>query len=810
MMKSRGSRSSEADSPRDLPSMPMAGGNRPPTEEANTQPPDAPAAMEFASPPSLPGGMRPLWGNRAPQPQPEDEPAAMEVASPPSLPGGMKPLWGNRAPQAQPQPVEASETAVEDGPPAVPSGMRPMWGNGPRSQAVSKPPVPLWGNRSAAGTPSSGDAIGSGMLNSPTDAPVFRGADEAPPNMVTGELGTSLSTSDDASPFSTGAAAALEMGLGTSAAIAKASVPPEISLRQQSVLSDGEKSKGVGDGEKSKGLGDGEKSSVEKKAKKILPGSAYMYEIGEKLGEGSYAKVKLCRAVDQDLTFAVKIFKVSLLKRRRLWDSEVSGFKTAFDDVRREIAIMKRLAHENVMNMHDVIDDPNKNKLYMVMDYCPRGAIMETEKMPCEPIRMPDLRRWFTDTVIGLDYLHFQGVVHNDLKPDNILIAGDGRAVISDFGVSRVTPPSAAPPPHPTATLCIPRRAHPPTCRPPSRARCPARDPLARLPACLQVHPNKSDVTIGAPGTPTYTAPEVWGVGGYAGKIADVWSLGVTLHAMVFGTLPYMSFNQQELIAMVTDPTEWHCDNASCAHPCDDPALLELLTGMMQKVPGARFSLEDVEKSPWAAAAITMRHAAHGAWERIEVNEEELRRAVISGHVNNFRRTKNGPRAPLRRPLACSLRPLVTQHICPPPPCLASRALQAPITRLASTNARCLLLHPCSPSRTRLSILTHPSHRSHPSVHVHPSSAYTIHPAHMRPSGAAYASTPSITSLPSHVAKQALCSSSPIRRSTPCTRRYMPRLAARSCPSCTMPRRRAASAWCWSSRIWSMGWSSHA
>jgi len=467
----------------------------------------------------------------------------------------------------------------------VPSGMpRPMWGNGPRSQAVSKPPVPLWGNRSAAETPSSGDAVGNGMLNSPTDAPVFRGADEVPPNMVTGESGTSLSASDDASPFSTGAAAAPAMGLGTSAAMPEASVPPEMSPMQQSLLSDGEKSKG---------LGDGEKSCVEKKAKKILPGSAYMYELGEKLGEGSYAKVKLCRAVDQDLTFAVKIFKVSLLKRRRLWDSEVSGFKTAFDDVRREIAIMKRLAHENVMNMHDVIDDPNKNKLYMVMDYCPRGAIMETEKMPCEPIKMPDLRRWFTDTVIGLDYLHFQGVVHNDLKPDNILIAGDGRAVISDFGVSRV-------------------------------------------------HPNKSDVAIGAPGTPTYTAPEVWGVGGYAGKIADVWSLGVTLHAMVFGTLPYMSFNQQELIAMVTDPTEWHCDNASCAYPCDDPALLELLTGMMQKVPGARFSLEDVEKSPWAAAAITMRHAAHGAWERIEVNEEELRRAVISGHVNNFRRTKNG------------------------------------------------------------------------------------------------------------------------------------------------------------------------
>jgi hypothetical protein len=90
--------------------------------------------------------------------------------------------------------------------------------------------------------------------------------------------------------------------------------------------------------------------------------------------------VKRAQATDSqtgaELTFAVKIFKVSLLKRRRMWDSQVSGYKTAFDDVLREIAIMKRLDHENVMVMHDVVDDSSCNKLYMVGDERTPRAIL--------------------------------------------------------------------------------------------------------------------------------------------------------------------------------------------------------------------------------------------------------------------------------------------------------------------------------------------------------------------------------------------------------------------------------------------------
>ena len=396
---------------------------------------DGNSAVQAAAPPFV----RPMWSNKAPPP-PADTPAdeaplaaaaTDAAASAAPPPPFVRPMWSNSAP---PPPPPAAEAAADDAAPAPPQPpfVKPMWSNRPRADANA--------------------------------------------TMLTGESAASASTQ-----MSTGGSVASEASVGNSDAAASAAPTADATSSEPRGVTRRDSAPDAAGGKDGK--------------RKVLQGTQFQYELGVVLGKGSYAKVKLCKTIESEETFAVKIFKVSLLKRRRMWDSEQGGFRTAFDDVLREIAIMKRLAHANVMSMHDVVDDASANKLYMVMDYCPRGAIMETESMPCAPLDAADARRWFADAVVGLEYLHFQGVVHYDLKPDNILVASDGRAVISDFGVSRV-------------------------------------------------QPNRSDMCVGSPGTPTYTAPEVWSANSYQGRLADVWSLGVTLHAMVFGCLPYSAESQ--------------------------------------------------------------------------------------------------------------------------------------------------------------------------------------------------------------------------------------------------------------------------
>merc|ERR1711899_536152 len=231
------------------------------------------------------------------------------------------------------------------------------------------------------------------------------------------------------------------------------------------------------------------------------------------IGQGSYGIVKLAYNKDDDVQYAMKILSKKKLKRkgglfaRRAPPraSPVGGgvrkpSENPLQKVYREIAIMKKLDHPNVCKLHEVLDDPEDDNLYMVFELLKHGELLEVpSKNP-----MSEKETWlaFRDVVHGLEYLHYQKIIHRDLKPSNLLRADSGEVKIADLGVS-----------------------------------------------------NEFDGTdaflTNTAGTPAFTAPECLSIkqgdSPYSGKAADIWSLGVTLYCLVFGSLP---FHDENIVAL--------------------------------------------------------------------------------------------------------------------------------------------------------------------------------------------------------------------------------------------------------------------
>ena len=141
-----------------------------------------------------------------------------------------------------------------------------------------------------------------------------------------------------------------------------------------------------------------------------------------------------------DNLYAVKIFHKSLLKKIRTMerDKETRKMKvhTALEQVEKEIALMKKMHHPNIVSLFEVIDSPESDLLYMVIEYMPLGEILtyqgdgtfrrSTNDVPGYNAKLghfdaPMAALFFVDVLHGLAYLHQHRVVHRDLKPENIL-----------------------------------------------------------------------------------------------------------------------------------------------------------------------------------------------------------------------------------------------------------------------------------------------------------------------------------------------------------------------------------------------------
>ncbi|XP_063361380.1 serine/threonine-protein kinase STK11 [Cydia amplana] len=258
------------------------------------------------------------------------------------------------------------------------------------------------------------------------------------------------------------------------------------------------------------------------------------YVMGDILGEGSYGKVKEMLDSESLCRRAVKILKKR--KLRRIPNGE--------QNVQREIQLLRILRHKNVIELVDVLYNDEKQKMYLVMEFCV-GVLQDMlESSPGKKFPQQQAHDYFTQLLDGLEYLHGQGVVHKDIKPGNLLLTLDSTLKITDFGVAE------------------------------------ALDMFSPEDTCYT-----------GQGSPAFQPPEIAnGAEQFSGFKVDIWSSGVTLYNMTTGRYPYEGDNVYRLLEAI-----------GRGEPAPPPAnlgstLRSLLIAMLQREPQRRPSVHEIRR----------------------------------------------------------------------------------------------------------------------------------------------------------------------------------------------------------------------
>jgi eukaryotic-like serine/threonine-protein kinase len=145
------------------------------------------------------------------------------------------------------------------------------------------------------------------------------------------------------------------------------------------------------------------------------------YVLDRQLARGGMAAVWLANDVILERPVAIKVLSDTLAG-----DSE---FLTRF---RREAQVAARLSHPNLVSVYDF--DAGEERPYLVMEYVPGGDLRERLTEGDDGI---DVERLAAELLSALRHIHAAGVLHRDVKPQNVLIAEDGRAQLTDFGIAQ-------------------------------------------------------------------------------------------------------------------------------------------------------------------------------------------------------------------------------------------------------------------------------------------------------------------------------------------------------------------------------------
>ena len=252
------------------------------------------------------------------------------------------------------------------------------------------------------------------------------------------------------------------------------------------------------------------------------------YQIEGRIGSGGMAEIYRARDLMLERIVAIKLLREDF--------STEPAFRERF---RQEAKAAANLSHPNIVTIHDFgFDD---QQIFIVMEYVP-GTDLKTILQSRGGLGVEETLPLIIQACAGIGYAHRVGLVHCDVKPQNMIVTPDQRLKVTDFGIAR---------------------------------------------ALASIHPQEINHVVW--GSPQYFAPEQ-AAGLSPSPASDVYGLGVVLYEMLTGRLPFIASTASELshmhrTVMPTPPSQ--------INPLIPPALEQACLKVLSKEPSSRYRTAD-------------------------------------------------------------------------------------------------------------------------------------------------------------------------------------------------------------------------